>query len=249
LTRVVCHATGDAVRLRFREPSGLMGGAGSRRQVRGTWEAGSGRSALAAAAEAEEASSPRAGGGAHPQPPEVLTGAWDSHVSLLERGGGGAAPPAQRPLWRRAQPAEPPGRYGFTEFACRLNEMPRSEEPSDSPPPPLPPTDSRLRPDQRLLEEGRFAAADALKAKLEEAQRRARKAAADAGVPPAQPRWFKPQPLDVAVAAGGLVPASGGAAAAGASVYAYAGGYWEAREARDWGPLQLPQIFGSVTPQ
>lgn len=36
--------------------------------------------------------------------------------------------------------------YNFTEFACQLNE----EEPGVSP------TDSRMRPDQRLMENGRW---------------------------------------------------------------------------------------------
>lgn len=36
--------------------------------------------------------------------------------------------------------------YNFTELACQLNEMEEN----------VAPTDSRLRPDQRLMEEGRW---------------------------------------------------------------------------------------------
>jgi len=249
VTRVVCRNTGSAVRLRFRES------AGAKRQVRGAWEPGTCKALPNTADEA--CASPAA-----PSSAEVLTGAWDSHVSLLlERPplAAGAQlpqlpPPTTRPLWRRAPPPEPPSRYGFTQFAVLLNELPAAADPGDPPPPPLPPTDSRLRPDQRLLEQGRYAEAGPLKLKLEEAQRVARKAAAESGAPPAGPRWFRPQPLEAAVAAGGLVTSSSPGAlphragsVAGATpalVYAYVGGYWEQREQRDWGPLHLPHIFG-----
>lgn len=55
--------------------------------------------------------------------------------------------------------------YHFTEFACQLNEMEEG----------IAPTDSRLRPDQRLMEEGKWDEANAVKLKLEEKQRAARR--------------------------------------------------------------------------
>ena len=55
--------------------------------------------------------------------------------------------------------------HNFTKFAIELNEL------EDG----IPPTDSRLRPDQRLMEEGKWPQANELKQKLEEAQRERRK--------------------------------------------------------------------------
>ena len=55
--------------------------------------------------------------------------------------------------------------YNFTELACQLNE------PEDG----VAPTDSRLRPDQRLMEQGDWDAANAQKLRLEEKQRAARR--------------------------------------------------------------------------
>lgn len=55
--------------------------------------------------------------------------------------------------------------YNFTELACQLNE------PEDG----VAPTDSRLRPDQRLMEKGDWDGANAQKVRLEEKQRAARR--------------------------------------------------------------------------
>ena len=61
--------------------------------------------------------------------------------------------------------------HNFTKFAIELNEF--EDE--------LPPTDSRLRPDQRLMEEGKWPQANEIKQKLEEAQRERRKQREDNG--------------------------------------------------------------------
>ncbi|KAG8281923.1 hypothetical protein J6590_049046 [Homalodisca vitripennis] len=55
--------------------------------------------------------------------------------------------------------------YNFTLLACQLNEMEEG----------IAPTDSRLRPDQRLMEEGRWQDANQIKQKLEEKQRTVRR--------------------------------------------------------------------------
>lgn len=55
--------------------------------------------------------------------------------------------------------------YNFTSLAITLNE------PEEG----VAPTDSRLRPDQRAMEEGRWDDANKLKQELEEKQRAARK--------------------------------------------------------------------------
>ena len=55
--------------------------------------------------------------------------------------------------------------YNYTKFAIELNE----------PEPYVAPTDSRLRPDQRLLEEGNCDKSNEIKSKLEEKQRAKRR--------------------------------------------------------------------------
>lgn len=54
--------------------------------------------------------------------------------------------------------------YHFTEFAVQLNEMEEG----------VAPTDSRHRPDQRLMEQARWDEANAVKIQLEDKQRAAR---------------------------------------------------------------------------
>lgn len=55
--------------------------------------------------------------------------------------------------------------YNFTLLACQLNEMEEG----------VAPTDSRNRPDQRLMENGYFDEANLEKLRIEEKQRTARK--------------------------------------------------------------------------
>jgi len=55
--------------------------------------------------------------------------------------------------------------YNFTELACQLNEM------EDG----VAPTDTRNRPDQRLMEDGRWDEANLEKVRLEEKQRASRR--------------------------------------------------------------------------
>ena len=55
--------------------------------------------------------------------------------------------PSAKCIWRPAiLPADSEIYYGFSRFAVELNEVSASERDS------LPPTDTRWRPDQRLLE-------------------------------------------------------------------------------------------------
>ena len=69
-------------------------------------------------------------------------------------------------LWKKT-PLEPESEkyYNFSRLACELNE----EEEG------VCPTDSRLRPDQRLMEEGRWDEANTEKVRLEEKQRAVRR--------------------------------------------------------------------------
>ncbi|QRV91561.1 oxysterol binding protein [Ceratobasidium sp. AG-Ba] len=87
-------------------------------------------------------------------------------------------------LWRpHPFPSYADQYYGFTSFAITLNEITPDVAGV------LPPTDSRLRPDQRAMEEGRIDEADELKIQVEEAQR-ARKRERDAAGETWTPQWF-----------------------------------------------------------
>ncbi|KNE54947.1 hypothetical protein AMAG_00888 [Allomyces macrogynus ATCC 38327] len=74
--------------------------------------------------------------------------------------------------------------FHLTPFAMSLNQMTPSLAQH------LCPTDSRLRPDQRAMEEGRYDDAAFEKNRLEEKQRAARKVREQSGAGHAQPRWF-----------------------------------------------------------
>ncbi|KAI8031799.1 Oxysterol-binding protein-related protein 1C [Camellia lanceoleosa] len=117
-------------------------------------------------------------------------------------------------LWKRSKPSKFPTRYNLTHFAINLNEItPGLKEK-------LPPTDSRLRPDQRCLENGEYEMANSEKLRLEQRQRQSRKMQERGW----KPRWFAKQ--------------------AGSDTYCYVGGYWEARQEGKW--ESCPDIFGQV---
>jgi hypothetical protein len=68
-------------------------------------------------------------------------------------------------LWEKNVPPANPTRYNLSSFAITLNELtPGLKEK-------LPPTDSRLRPDQRHLENGEYEKANSEKLRLETRQR------------------------------------------------------------------------------
>ena len=85
--------------------------------------------------------------------------------------------PSARCVWRPgALPEDQDLYYGFSRFAIELNDL----EPCLVNV--LPPTDSRFRPDQRLLEEGNVPRAEASKLQLEQAQRERRLAKEQRGI-------------------------------------------------------------------
>ncbi|KAK7134815.1 hypothetical protein R3I93_018051 [Phoxinus phoxinus] len=96
--------------------------------------------------------------------------------------------------------------YGFSSFAMEMNELTTDLKSL------LPPTDTRLRPDQRLLEEGKIQETDKKKDEVEEKQRERRKILAKRGEEHI-PRFFR-KSLD----------------AAGREVWLYNGTYWKIRE-------------------
>uniref|UniRef100_A0A3B3ZNF9 Oxysterol-binding protein n=1 Tax=Periophthalmus magnuspinnatus TaxID=409849 RepID=A0A3B3ZNF9_9GOBI len=95
------------------------------------------------------------------------------------------SPPSATCLWRaNPMPEEHEQYYGFTQFAVELNELDPALKPL------LPPTDTRFRPDQRLLEEGNTEGAEEQKQRIEQLQRERRKVLQDNNMKH-QPRFFK----------------------------------------------------------
>ncbi|XP_054454961.1 oxysterol-binding protein-related protein 7 [Anoplopoma fimbria] len=93
--------------------------------------------------------------------------------------------PTPKCVWKpNPQPKDDLLYYGFSSFAMELNELTPDLKPL------LPPTDSRLRPDQRMLEDGKVDEADKQKDDIEEFQRERRKELAKKGEEHA-PRFFK----------------------------------------------------------
>uniref|UniRef100_A0A7N6FD74 Oxysterol-binding protein n=1 Tax=Anabas testudineus TaxID=64144 RepID=A0A7N6FD74_ANATE len=79
-------------------------------------------------------------------------------------------------IWKpNVQPDDHFQFYGFSRYARELNELTPELKAV------LPPTDTRFRPDQRLLEEGKVAEADKRKDEVEEKQRERRKEMAKRG--------------------------------------------------------------------
>ncbi|KAK6057045.1 hypothetical protein COOONC_05443 [Cooperia oncophora] len=121
----------------------------------------------------------------------------------------------------------PPGAermHNFTRLAIELNE----------PEPGVAPTDSRLRPDQRLMEEGKWDEANAKKLELEEKQRavrRKREAEMEKAMQQGrsyeeyQPKWFQKTQDEIT----------------GTLIHKYLGEYWEKKERGDWSGC--PTIF------
>ncbi|KAL5192830.1 Oxysterol-binding protein-related protein 1C [Glycine soja] len=149
----------------------------------------------------------------------TLFGKWDESMHYVNgdytgKGKGHDTLSDARLLWKRSRAPKFPTRYNFTRFAITLNELtPGLKEK-------LPPTDSRLRPDQRYLENGEYDMANVEKSRLEQRQRQARKMQESGW----KPRWFAKD------------KASG--------TYRYVGGYWEARQRGNWD--SCPDIFDQI---
>ncbi|XP_050206959.1 oxysterol-binding protein-related protein 1C isoform X2 [Mercurialis annua] len=149
----------------------------------------------------------------------TVFGKWDESIHYVNGDSSGKAKGFEslqdsQLIWKRSRPPQFPTRYDLTRFAITLNEL--SPGLKDK----LPPTDSRLRPDQRYLENGEFEMANSEKLRLEQRQRQARKMQERGW----KPRWF--------------------AKDKGSDAYRYVGGYWEAREEGKWD--LCPDIFGQV---
>ncbi|XP_026284564.1 oxysterol-binding protein 1 isoform X2 [Frankliniella occidentalis] len=164
----------------------------------------------------------------------IVTGTWDDKVEIapVTSVEGDSNNPVYRTgpyivAWQRRQPLpESEKYYNFTELASQLNE----EEDG------VAPTDSRLRPDQRLMESQRWDEANTEKVRLEEKQRAVRRkreaeaeaaSAAGQSYPPYEPIWFKKEKEPWT----------------GQICHIYNGNYWVCKEKQQWDVC--PDIFGT----
>ncbi|KAI6653500.1 Oxysterol-binding protein 1-like [Oopsacas minuta] len=149
----------------------------------------------------------------------VINGRWDqgmSYTKVNSKTDTGAGNESHK-LWT----AKPPilhafNQYGFTQLSLSLNEI--------DPETYLCSTDSRLRPDQRLLEEGNVDEASDTKYRLEEKQRRTRKIREISKLD-YRPRWFVPM-YDPDTKS---------------TTYCYNGDYWICKLRQNFG--KVPDIF------
>ncbi|XP_019958706.1 oxysterol-binding protein 1 isoform X12 [Paralichthys olivaceus] len=171
----------------------------------------------------------------------VLSGTWDekmelSRVMQSSKGENGTEGKQRtvyqtlkaKEIWRKNPlPEGAENMYFFSTLALTLNEFEEG----------VAPTDSRRRPDQRLMEDGRWDEANAEKQRLEEKQRTARREREREAVKVAcspeegahqdnyQALWF--EKLDDPVS--------------GETLHVYKGGYWEAKDQGSW--EICPDIF------
>ncbi|XP_050081426.1 oxysterol-binding protein 1 isoform X5 [Anopheles maculipalpis] len=162
----------------------------------------------------------------------VINGTWDSKIEIapVTSTSGSMENPVYKTgnyktAWtRRMPPPDSDKYYNFTLLACQLNE----------PEPNVAPTDSRLRPDQRLMEDGKWNESNQEKLRLEECQRarrRQREAEAETAAsegrpyPPYEPIWFGKEKEE----------------GTDNLVHVYKGTYWDSKAKQDWS--KCPTIF------
>ncbi|XP_070587524.1 oxysterol-binding protein 2-like, partial [Erythrolamprus reginae] len=176
---------------------------------------------------------------AHGNERYVMSGTWDEKMEcskIIEASQGNSIAEGKLPrtlyqtlspkvLWRKYPlPENAENMYFFSKLALTLNE------PEDG----VAPTDSRVRPDQRLMENGKWDEANMEKQRLEEKQRAVRRhrevEAAGALVEGKDykgyiPLWFERKVDPVT----------------GELMCVYKGGYWESKQKQNWS--QCPSIF------
>ncbi|PGH16926.1 hypothetical protein AJ80_04994 [Polytolypa hystricis UAMH7299] len=101
--------------------------------------------------------------------------------------------------------------FNLTPFGVTLNAIPDSLKPH------LPPTDTRLRPDQRAMEDGEYDFAASEKHRVEEKQRAKRREREKKGEE-FVPKWFQRGKCDIT----------------GEEYWVPNGNYWKSRESGDW---------------
>lgn len=168
------------------------------------------------------------------EPRLVVQGTWDQAVDMVKvtRVTGGSREKVKfetddvpQRIWTVNPPIPGAERmHNFTRLAIELNE----------PEPGVAPTDSRLRPDQRLMEEGHWDEANEKKQELEEKQRAVRRRreeemekamAQGLSYQEYQPMWFQKTQDELT----------------GSLIHKYLGEYWPRKEKGDW--KGCPKIF------
>jgi len=150
------------------------------------------------------------------EPRYRMEGCFTEELAILDL----TNPDAKEEVVYRMKPRPPnsPSMYHFSDFALQLNYLtPELKER-------LPPTDSRLRPDQRALENGESELAIREKHRLEENQRARRKELEKSGRE-YKPAYFHQEPHPIT----------------GEIIWKFNGKYWEDRATQDWS--NLTRIF------
>ncbi|CAO1304197.1 unnamed protein product [Diamesa hyperborea] len=162
----------------------------------------------------------------------VLNGTWDGKMELATVTSTSGTPENPvyktgnyKKIWeRRLPPVDCDKFYNFTTFACQLNEPETG----------IAPTDSRLRPDQRLMENAQWDESNIEKLRLEEQQRLRRRqreneaekaSSGGSPYPNYEPLWFNREKED----------------GTDNVIHTYRGQYWESKDKEDWS--KCPPIF------
>lgn len=161
-----------------------------------------------------------------------LIGNWTSSLSLTENG------KSREVLWKVGELVKgAENRYGMPVFGAQLNEITEIEKGKCAI------TDSRLRADQRLAEDGNLDQAEVMKTKLEEAQRDRRRQMEQEGRE-WTPRWFELDPTVKGV----LTNGAEGEAPKGEECWKLKTGmrgYWEERQGGKWFGVEDVLLVGS----
>lgn len=155
----------------------------------------------------------------------VINGTWDAHIDsakIVSVNNANKSKPVYKTLpaknlWTNSPlPSGADKMYFFSNLAITLNEEVDG----------VAPTDSRLRPDQRMMEHGNWDVANELKQNLEDAQR-ARRKKREQNHPgePYIPTWFTLKTCDLTHE----------------MMFTYDKGYWDHKEKQDW--KKCPVIF------
>lgn len=170
--------------------------------------------------------------------PMLLRGSWDREIGILPViSHTGKGPNLSyvtgdyTAIWTRSKaPPDNEKIYNFTTFTCQLNEW------EDY----VAPTDSRRRPDQRLMEDGLWDESNLEKSRLEEKQRVARRKTE------AENRHLTENPSEsnVNTMLSGYLPVWFSLIPeedTNVMMFVYNGTYWKAKEKQDWS--QCPDIY------
>eukprot|EP01097_Dermamoeba_algensis_P003710 TRINITY_DN2539_c0_g1_i4.p1 TRINITY_DN2539_c0_g1~~TRINITY_DN2539_c0_g1_i4.p1 ORF type:complete len:345 (+),score=62.41 TRINITY_DN2539_c0_g1_i4:479-1513(+) len=160
-----------------------------------------------------------------------INGKWTEGLTAQTVNGSEEGEPFQ--IWKvKPAPEKSALQFLYTHFTIQLNQLTEEMKPF------LAPTDSRLRPDQRALENCILDLAAKEKSRLEDKQRAARKSREKEGVE-WEPRWFK---VDHSVVSHSSKGSSKSSKNSEEDVeWVYKGGYWEAKNRSTW--PDSPDIF------